>query len=572
MCEIAAASTGKYQSVPLLEDEQPTVDSDHKRVGNKTNIINPKTQIVQWLGIQYAEYNGRWRRSSALSHTPEIIIDASKAAAIAPQLSSSVVTFEPGVVQDENCLNLNITRPRKTGVESKQQLLPVMVWIHGGAYIYGSANQPIYRPENLAHNQNVLVASLNYRLGALGFLNLTSLNPSYTPNPGLSDIILALEWVKNNIAAFGGDPNKITIFGESAGGAIVTTLLTSPHAKGLFQNAIAQSAPASSINSPHTSAALANAFLRLAQEATTAGSENDNKANGVDAPSGILEELSHEKLSELGEKLLHENSQINPGTLAFAPAIDGDLVPENPVITLADGRGHPVSLIIGTNKHEASLFTHMRSPLVPVSPESSNAMLEALRHENPWMAKELPRQYKGRGGRTRIATDIAFRMPALWIANGHSKNAPTFVYRFDQATPLLRLLNLGAMHAAELGHVWGNGLEKTNTSLYRLGGLPAARILSKKIQSWWGAFAHGEAMHTVPVSGPAASFGWQQQRYTPDAAPGDTVQLSAKTLKPWPCYRPASRLVMILNTHPKIRSEIDQELLKYWGAKPITFT
>ncbi|PRC47989.1 carboxylesterase, partial [Mycobacterium sp. ITM-2017-0098] len=193
----------------------------------------------------------------------------------------------------------------------------------------------------LAVGGDVVVVTVNYRLGALGFLELSTLDDSgrFASNLGLRDVLAALGWVRDNIAAFGGDPGRVTLFGESAGGGIVTTLLGSPAAAGLFSAAIAQSSPATSIYDVGRAQRVAERFLEVL------GVGHDDLGRLTSAPTDALVSASRHVFDEVPVR--------TPGTLAFAPTVDGDLVPDYPVNLARQGRTHPVPLIIGTNKNEA---------------------------------------------------------------------------------------------------------------------------------------------------------------------------------------------------------------------------
>src|SRR5208283_1180331 len=164
-----------------------------------------------------------------------------------PQPSFPNMPRDLGAPQSEDCLRLNIWASSDTQPGNGK---PVMVWLHGGAYVLGSSSQPLYDGRRLVGSGDVVVVTVNYRLGALGFLDLSSFDTArrrFDSNIGLRDVLAALGWVRDNIAAFGGDPQRVTLFGESAGAGIVTTLLASPAAEGLFAGAIAQSSPATSV-------------------------------------------------------------------------------------------------------------------------------------------------------------------------------------------------------------------------------------------------------------------------------------------------------------------------------------
>lgn len=201
-----------------------------------------------------------------------------------------------------------------------------MVWVHGGAYVLGSASQPLYHGAALATGGDVIVVTVNYRLGAFGFLELPTLGADserFATNLGLRDVLAALEWVRDNIAAFGGDPAKVTLFGESAGGGVVTTLLGSPAAAGLFSAAIAQSSPATSSYDTERARRVAARFL----EVLDLGTGDLDRLHGL--PTQAVVEASRTVFDEV---------PVNtPGLLAFAPIVDGDVVPDYPIATARRG-------------------------------------------------------------------------------------------------------------------------------------------------------------------------------------------------------------------------------------------
>ena len=182
---------------------------------------------------------------------------------VCPQPVEPRIPIDLGAPQGDDCLTLNIWASSDIAGGDRK---PVMVWIHGGAYVLGSANQPLYDGRVLAAGGDVVVVTVNYRLGAFGFLDLSSFSTSgrrFDSNLGLRDVLPALHWVRDNIAAFGGDPDRVTLFGESAGAGIVTTLLTSPAAAGLFSAAIAQSSPATSVYDAARARRVAEEFLDM---------------------------------------------------------------------------------------------------------------------------------------------------------------------------------------------------------------------------------------------------------------------------------------------------------------------
>ena len=186
----------------------------------------------------------------------------------------------------------------------------------------------------------------------------------------------------------------------------------------------------------------------------------------------------------------------SPGLLAFAPIVDGDLVPDYPVKLAREGRSHPVPLIIGTNKHEAALFKWMKSPLMPITPHEIRRMFAEMAAEQPDV--QLPTEdqigavYRSRRTKTRgmgVARDVGFRMPSVWLAEGHSAVAPVYLYRFDWSTPMLKALGIGATHATELPYVWGNLIAGPKDFTFKLGGLKTGEAVSARMRARWVNFA-----------------------------------------------------------------------------------
>ena len=281
-----------------------------------------------WKGIRYAAPplgDLRFRAPEPPERWTEVA-DATKFGTACPQPGLPNIPIDLGAEQGEDCLTLNIWAPSGTEPGDAK---PVMVWLHGGAYILGSASQPLYNGRRLAAGGDAVVVTLNYRLGALGFLDLSSFNGPgrrFDSNIGLRDALAALHWVRDNIAAFGGDPNRVTLFGESAGAGIVTTLLATPSAKGLFVGAIAQSSPATSVYDRGRARRVAERILDL----LAIGPSEVNR----------LRELPTPALVSASQRIFNEVPMRNPGTLAFVPIVDGELLPDYPVKVAREGRSH----------------------------------------------------------------------------------------------------------------------------------------------------------------------------------------------------------------------------------------
>ena len=272
-------------------------------------------RVTAWKGVRYAAPptgDLRWRAPEPPEPWTDVA-DASAFGLVCPQPVEPRIPIDLGAPQGGDCLTLNIWASSDIAGGDRK---PVMVWIHGGAYVLGSANQPLYNGRVLAAGGDVVVVTVNYRLGAFGFLDLSSFSTPgrrFDSNLGLRDVLHALHWIRDNIAAFGGDPDRVTVFGESAGAGIITTLLTSPAAGGLFAGAIAQSSPATSVYDATRARRVAEQFL------AALGLAHDDIDRLPDAPVDAVIAASR--------TLFNGVPLQSPGMLAFAPIIDGDLVP-----------------------------------------------------------------------------------------------------------------------------------------------------------------------------------------------------------------------------------------------------
>ncbi|MEE2033848.1 carboxylesterase/lipase family protein [Rhodococcus chondri] len=490
--------------------------------------------VYSWKGIPYAAPTGDDRRFRA-PEPPDPwpgVLDCARYGPIAPQSRQSPIAITPGMTIGEDCLSLNIWAPEPDG-----EPRPVMVWIHGGAYVLGYSGQKIYDGRILAESGDVVVVTLNYRIGALGFLDLSSFSTAETTfesNVGLRDQIAALEWVRDCIADFGGDPGRVTLFGESSGGGSVTTLMTVPRAEGLFHRAIAQSPPATSVYGSERAATVAERFLEILEVPP--------------ARAGELKAMPFEALVAASEILVGETPTKVPGTLALTPVVDRDLVPKYPVAAFQKGLSHRIPLMIGSNKDEPSIFRFMKSPLMPVDDSSVRAMLDALAADRPDLEPErlaeiaaaypdLPKP----SGAMALSRDAAFRMPVLWIAEAHATHSPTWVYRFDHATPMLKAARIGAGHATELPYVFGNFGTLGRDPTFWLGGRKGAAEVAGRVQRRWLAFAH----HGVPA-----------------ALDGS---------KHWPLYEPEERLTLLIDSSDSVVADPEGDMRAVWGDQVMGF-
>jgi para-nitrobenzyl esterase len=372
----------------------------------------------------------------------------------------------------EDCLSLNIWTPGTVGRR------PVLVWIHGGAFVNGTAAAPWFDGARVAQDGDVVLVSLNYRLGLLGFSHLADIAGerfAASGNLGLLDQIAALRWVRANIAAFGGDPTDVTIFGESAGGASVLALMAAPSARGLFRQAIAQSASVSQLRGR---------------------ARADEAAREVLAALGLEPATAHRLLDLPLDALLAAQEAVSasgaPAFTSFAPTPDGTVLPEPVVEALSVGTAIDIPLVIGTTRDEMHLFTFLdptftaldRAGLVrragDVLGERAEAAVAAYEAARPgWTPGQIA---------SALASDHVFRVPAMRLARARAElGAPTWAYLFRWASPVFGGL-LGSCHGLELPFVFHN-LHQPGVTAFTGDG-DDREALADRMHAAWLAFAH----------------------------------------------------------------------------------
>jgi len=416
----------------------------------------------------------------------------------------------------EDCLNINVWAPAEAAGPR-----PVMVFLHGGAYVEGSGSMPDYEGTNLCLRGDLVVVTFNYRLGALGQMDFSSFNSGeriFESNLGLRDQVAALEWVRDNIAGFGGDPQRVTIFGESAGGNAITTLLVTPAAKGLFSGAIAESSHPTSAHNPERKADHARQLLERL------GIDSSNRRRAAEA----LYHLPSDELVRVGSALQDDVAGREPGVLVMSPTMDGDYLPQYPLDAFRDGNSHPVALLIGTNRDESTLFRTLSMPILPTSRASVERMLEQT--DPDAMERVFAAYPHPHTARTWLdaSTDGIFRVPAIEVASFHARGNPVWMYRFDWASVMLRLIGLRATHAAELPFVFGNfavGSGRLFTLLMRFS---TRKRVHKRIASHWLTFAHRGDPATARMPWPAYEAG---RRQTMIFAPQTRVEEDPQSLE-----------------------------------------
>jgi len=383
--------------------------------------------------------------------------------------------FPEVLIPGEECLNLNVWTPDATAA------LPVLVWIHGGAFMNGSGSVGAYNGAAFARD-GVVCVTINYRLAAEGFLLLDD----GIANLGLLDQLAALRWVQANIAAFGGDPARVTVAGESAGAMSVITLLSMPQAEGLFTQAIAQSGAAAHTLT-HDQAQMVSGYL--------------TSTLGVPADREAIKAVPLDKLVRAASDLVVEvQTAPDPakwGSLAlsllpFAPAVDGEVVPQEPLAAIAAGQGKDVRLLIGSNRDEARLFF-----VAPASIDLiDDATLEAAASAYGLSADSLTLYRAGRPGASAgdilaaVITDWFFAIPAIRVAEARTgaANAPTWMYRFDHPAPEDNH-RFGASHAAEVPFVFNTISQQDLHPL--IGDTPSQAVADQTHKAWVDFITHG---------------------------------------------------------------------------------
>lgn len=401
--------------------------------------------------------------------------DATRAGAKSPQAPNPVERMLGGAfgAQDEDCLYLNVWSP---GVRGK---LPVMVWLHGGGFAFGAGSQSIYDGTALAR-RGVVVVSINYRLGAFGFLNLRDATDGRIEaggSEGLSDQVRALQWVQDNIAAFGGDTDNITLFGESAGGMSVAALMASPSARGLFHKAIAQSGAGHIGHGRERSARAAHTLLKKLE----IGSHDVEALRAIPADRIVRAQIG------LSAEARVAGDPNRLGLLAFQPTIDEVLLPERPIDAIRMGSARSISLLTGTTREEWKLYSAFNPAARMTSAKKFAARLDRLGGTD--YAHVFHTAY-GEGSTfdrlNALMTDKVFAVPAARLLDAQAEYAPAYGYRFDWRSRLLGGM-MGSCHALELGFVFGTYGQRIASSFFGKG--PEADALSEAMQQSWVAFA-----------------------------------------------------------------------------------
>ncbi|MBM4037291.1 MAG: carboxylesterase family protein [Planctomycetes bacterium] len=391
--------------------------------------------------------------------------------------------------QSEDCLYLNVWTPAK----GPKDRLPVMVWLHGGGHTTGSGASQFYDGERLAR-EGVVLVTINYRLGPFGYLAHPLLSKEsehkVSGNYGLLDQIAALAWVQRNIAAFGGDPGCVTIFGESAGSASVCRLMVSPLAKGLFHRAIAQSGGAHGYNRH-----LREEWNQLPPMEKIG--EQLAEQLGCARAANPLTAMRGKTAQEVLDAAAPAQGLFGKG-VKFGPVVDGWALPDDPTVLFAAGKQHDVPFMMGSNADEGTVFMQQ----VPLRRVQGYKWLLGQRFgkqaDRVFELFPAERDEDARAAFSRLVGVAAFVAPARFLARAMAKcRSPAYLYHFTRVPPAERLKKLGAFHALEIGYIFG-------TIEGRPGFAEPDRALSATMRKGWTRFArtgdpNGEGLPRWPA-------------------------------------------------------------------------
>jgi len=416
------------------------------------------------------------------------------------------IYVQPRQPQNEDCLFLNVWTGAKSGDKK-----PVMVWIHGGALTRGSGSLGIYDGERLAR-QGVVLVTINYRLGPFGFLAHPALSResshASSGNYGVLDQIAALQWVQRNIAAFGGDPGQVTIFGESAGSWSVCALVATPLAKGLFQRAIGQSggcfSPMQYLN-----------VQRNGHPPAEKTGENLARLLGCDKADDPLAAMRVKSADEILSAAAKDPSQAR-----VRANVDGWVFPDEIANIYAQGKHNHVSVIVGSNADEGTAFLPGATSVAAVEAMSRGKFGDLFDQ----FAKVYPIASDGDARKALLnsARDEIFSWEMrTWARMMHKSGDKAYLYFFTRVPPRPEASQLGAYHAAEIPYVFDN------LALVPWPQAPADEALARAMSACWTRFAAGR--------GPADGQPFKWAAYEPDAEPfvsfGDTISVGQHLLK-----------------------------------------
>ena len=432
-----------------------------------------KGDAVLFCGVPYAAPPvGQLRFKATQPHVGwQDVRPATQFSPAAPQLPGGGMTDSGPVKWDEDCLYLNVCTP---AVDDNKR--PVFLWIHGGAYRTGQGAIPWYDGAEFARNGDIVVVSINYRMGALGFANLSRFGDEFSTSGanGTLDQITALNWVIDNISNFGGDPDQITVAGESAGAFSVGTLLASPLSQNRFKRAIPQSGAGQHTIPAAITEHVADCFVEKS------GADNIDALMALSADDILKAQAAVEVAAIKGE--IKDLGPIQP----FYPSEGNSVIPVSPLEAIRNGASDGVDVLIGTNKDESTLFV--------TGKYDDEKLLKGVAHYGA--DESLVKVYKqcfpdasATDLAVQIQTDYTFRIPAIRLAEARQgQAAKTFMYLFSWES---RVPNLKSTHALEIPFVFNN-LNKPGVKAFLGPGEIPVGVAETMHQAWIGFIRNGD--------------------------------------------------------------------------------
>jgi para-nitrobenzyl esterase len=475
--------------------------------------------IVVFRGVPYARPPvGELRFATPRAVEPGSgVRDASRDGPIAPQGRSRLahVMGEFERPQSEDCLTLTVWTPAADTAKR-----PVLLWIHGGAFASGAGSLPWYSGERFAANGDVVAVSINYRLGALGFLCLPGVSSG---NLGLLDQVAALRFVRDNIASFGGDPDNITVVGQSAGASSIAMLMTMPSARGLFRRAIMQSTPFGRMaRTLEDSQRIGRRLLEVL------GLKPDQAAELKTLPAAKF-------LAAQGE-LARLEKKFADALAPFWPVVDGDILPSPAAHALKVGAGAEIDVMIGTTREEMAAFYCIDKEIESASAAAVEGVFAAVFKTNHQRYYDEFRRMRASGTNAALLGDLMsdamFRIGSLRMAEWRADQGhPTYVYQFDWQSPA----GFEACHCIEIPFVFNNFSAWTQSPMLK-GANPAETAgLAEAMHGAWIAFArNGKPDHArLPAWPPYRREDRMTMRFDSMIGPvSDLAGLAWRT--PWP--------------------------------------
>ena len=521
-----APPTDAPTEAPTTEPTEPAIQLPQNPAGDDSTLVTTSVGQIRgnvseglhiYKGIPYAQATRLFVPAEKISW--EGIFDATAYGPIAIQGGGwGAPTYMDGTTatMDNNCQNLNIWAP----VDAEN--LPVMVWLHSGAFSTGASSTDASTDgTNLAVNGNVVVVSLNHRLNSLGFFDLSAYGEEYAQsgNVGVLDIVMALEWVQENIAAFGGDPNNVTIFGESGGGAKVMALLTCPAAEGLFHKAVNESGIMDSSGLTFTPKEVAQRVTELTLATLNITAENIDDIQSVDYSR--LTSASDAAMAQAAQE--YNQTLLGNVGMQWLPTIDGEVLPDS----LVDEDGYyevsnDIPLLVGTNLNELNGFSYMMQYFTmgdksTWDEETVNRLMTEVYGDNAQaVADAFASAYPNKIPADALYVDYMHRYPALkaMLHKAANTDAPVYAYVFTYENGMSL-----AAHTAEVPFVFGNMTD---------GNEDIQRLQSQMHQAW-------------------INFAWTGDPSTDDLA--------------WPAFTTEERACMIFDTVSYVAYDHDTALL-----------